>query len=86
MSRNSMMIGTRVTSQADLKNGECPGGMTRGIQPAPTITLEKIGCVMSDVQTQIDGLQLYLIELGVAKARVTLHSEKGWAYGDRDPS
>ena len=86
MDTNSKVMVTDFRSQTGSMDGESRRIMARGIPPAPTITPEKIGCVMSDVQTQIDGLQLYLIELGVAKARVTLHSEKGWAYGDRDPS
>ncbi|MEQ1628280.1 MAG: hypothetical protein ABL965_12860 [Nitrospira sp.] len=60
--------------------------MARRVQPAPTITPEKIGCVMADVQAQIDGLQLYLIELSLAKTRVTLLGERGWGHGDRDLS
>jgi hypothetical protein len=86
MNENSTMIGTGFISQTDLKNEGSPPSMARGIQPALTITPEKIGCVMADVQTQIDGLQLYLIELGLAKTRVTLHGEKGWGHGDREPS
>ena len=82
----SVMTGTGFTSQADPMSGESPEVMVRGIQPAPTITPEKIGCVMTDVQAQIDGLQLYLIELGLAKTRVTLLREKGWGHGDRDSS
>ena len=83
---NLTMIGPGFTSQTDSKNGVSPGIMVRGIQPAPTIAPEKIGCVMSDVQTRIEGLQLYLIELGLAKTRVTLLGEKGWGHGDRGPS
>lgn len=86
MDANSTMIGTGFTSQSDSKNGGTPGAKARGIQLPPTITPEKIGCVMADVQTQIDGLQLYLIELGLAKTRVTLHGEKGWGHGAQDPS
>jgi hypothetical protein len=41
---------------------------------------------MADVQAQIDGLQLYLIELSLAKTRVTLLGERGWGHGDRDLS
>lgn len=82
MDANSTMIGTGFTGQADSKSEGGPQIMARGIQPAPTITPEKIGCVMTDVQTQIDGLQVYLIELGLAKTRVTLHGEKGWGHGD----
>lgn len=59
-------------------NGEFPRIITQGARLVPTITPEKIGCVMAEVQSQIDGLQLYLIELGLAKARVSLHGEKGW--------
>jgi hypothetical protein len=86
MDTKSTMIKTGFTSQIDLKSGESSGVMVRGIQPAPTITPEKIECVMSDVQTQIDGLQRYLIELGLAKTRVALLGEKGWGHGGRNPS
>ena len=78
METNSTKIGTGSTSQADPKNGESPGVMVRGIQRAPTITPEKIGCVMSDVQTQIDGPLRYLIELGLAKT--------AGGHGCRNPS
>ncbi len=86
MDANSTMIGTGSTGQTDSKNEGTPRIMARGIQPAPTITPEKIGCVMMDVQAQIDGLQLYLIELGLAKTRVALLVEKGLGHGARDPS
>lgn len=86
MDANSTMTGTGFTGQSDSKNGEAPRVKARGIPPPPTITPEKIGCVMADVQTQIDGLQLYLIELGLAKTRVTLLGEKGWGHVDHDPS
>ncbi|MDO9118298.1 MAG: hypothetical protein Q7U39_10090 [Nitrospira sp.] len=86
MDANSTMIGTGFTGQADSNSEGAPQIMARGIQPTPTITPEKIGCVMTDVQTQIDGLQLYLIELGLAKTRVTLHGEKGWGHGYHAPS
>ena len=86
MDASSAMTGTDFISQADPMSEESPGVMVRGIQPAPTITPEKIGCVMTDVQAQIDGLQRYLIELGSAKTRVTLLRKKGWGHGDRNPS
>lgn len=86
MDDNSTLMGTDFTSQTHSKNEGSPRILARGIQPALTITPEKIGCVMTDVQTQIDGLQLYLIELGLAKTRVTLLGEKGWGHGDCDPS
>lgn len=60
METKSTMIGTGFTSQTDPKSGESLGVMVRGIQPLPTIMPEQIGCVMSDVETQIDGLQRYL--------------------------
>lgn len=85
MDANSTMIGTGFAGQADSKSEGAPQIMAWGTQLAPTITPEKIGCVMADVQTQIDGLQLYLIELGLAKTRVTLLGEKGWRDGGRDP-
>jgi len=84
METNVKMSGAGSTSQTDSAAGEFPRIMLQGIQPKPTITPEKIGRVMADVQSQIDGLQLYLIELGLAKTRVTLLGEKGWAHGDRD--
>lgn len=86
METKSTMIGTGFTSQTDPKSGESPGVMVRGIQPLPTIVPEQIGCVMADVQTQIDGLQLYLSELGLAKTRVTLLGENGWGHGGRNAS
>lgn len=84
MDANSTMIGTGSTGQTDSKNEGTPRIMAWEIQPAPTIRPEQIGCVMMDVQAQIDGLQLYLIELGSAKTRVTLLREKGWGHGDRN--
>lgn len=85
MDANSTMIGTGFTGQTDSKNEGSPRIMARGILSAPTITPEKIGCVMADVQTQIAGLQQYLIELGLAKTRVMVLGEKSWGHGDRDP-
>lgn len=86
MDANSTMIGTGFTRQTDSKNEGSLRNVARGIHLAPTITPEKIGCVMADVQAQIDELQLYLIELGLAKTRVTLHGGKGWEHGDQDRS
>lgn len=86
MNANSMMIEAGCIRQTDLKNEGSPRNEARGIQPALTITPEKIGCVMANVQTQIDGLQLYLIELDLAKTRVTLLGERGWGHRDHEPS
>jgi hypothetical protein len=86
MDANSTIIGTGFTRQTDLKNEGSPRNQARRIQPEPTITPEKIGCVMADVEAQIHELQLYLIELAQARTRVTLHGEKGWGRGEHDPS
>jgi len=86
MDANSTTIGAGCTRQTDSKNEGFPRNVAQRIHLAPTITPEKIGCVMADVQAQIDELQLYLIELGLAKTRVTLHGEKGWEHGDQDRS
>lgn len=84
MKTNSTLIVSGSMGQADLSNKKSQEIIRQRIQPKPTITPEKIGRVMADIQSQIDGLQLYLIELGLAKIRVTLLSKKGWAHGRRD--
>lgn len=62
----NMIVGA-VSSSATSAGGAFDPSTLQVSSPKPTITPEKIGCVMADVQTQIDGLQLYLIELGLAK-------------------
>jgi hypothetical protein len=84
MEASSNIMRAGQANQTDSTNGEPPGIMQQGIQPTPTITPEKIACVMADVQRQIDGLQLYLMELGLAKTRVMLLEKQGWAHRHRD--
>ncbi len=76
-------VSNGIRSSIDTVHEKRRQAFSQGNQPMLTITTEKIERVMVDVQTEIDGLQHYLINLGLAKTRVAILHAKGWKGPDQ---